>query len=88
MLEQMMVIYRENGGKSWRKINFQKMIGLPKTAFVNDIKKQIFTMKTLYTQYLIIINLEISTLIYIVKIKVLHGKKLLVISQITHYYGG
>ena len=22
----------ENGGKSWRKINFQKMIGLPKTS--------------------------------------------------------
>ena len=38
------------------------MIGLPKTAFVNDIKTDIHNKNTVY-QYLTITNLEISTLI-------------------------
>ena len=38
----------ENGGNSWRKINFKKMIGLPKTAFVNDIKADLHDKNTVY----------------------------------------
>ena len=41
----------ENGGKSWRKINFQKMSGLPKTAFVNDIKADIHDENTVYAVF-------------------------------------
>ncbi|OUV75458.1 MAG: glycosyl hydrolase, partial [Flavobacteriales bacterium TMED123] len=41
----------ENGGKSWRKINFQKMIDLPKTAFVNDIKADIHDKNTVYAVF-------------------------------------
>ena len=41
----------ENGGKSWRKINFQKMNGLPKTAFVNDIKADIHDENTVYAVF-------------------------------------
>ena len=41
----------ENGGKSWRKINFQRMIGLPKTAFVNDIKADIHNKNTVYAVF-------------------------------------
>ena len=41
----------ENGGKSWQKINFKKMIGLPKTAFVNDIKADIHDKNTVYAVF-------------------------------------
>ncbi|MAO71791.1 MAG: glycosyl hydrolase [Flavobacteriales bacterium] len=41
----------ENGGKSWRKINFQKMIDLPETAFVNDIKADIHDKNTVYAVF-------------------------------------
>jgi len=41
----------ENRGKSWRKINFKKMIGLPKTAFVNDIKADIHDKNTVYAVF-------------------------------------
>jgi len=32
----------EDGGSNWRKINFNKIVGLPNTAFVNDIKADLF----------------------------------------------
>ena len=32
----------EDGGLNWRKINFNKIVGLPNTAFVNDIKADLF----------------------------------------------
>ena len=41
----------ENGGKSWRKIDFQRIIGLPKTAFVNDIKADLHNKNTVYAVF-------------------------------------
>lgn len=38
----------ENGGKSWRKIDVSKLPKVPKTAFVNDIKADLFDEDTLY----------------------------------------
>lgn len=38
----------ENGGKRWRKINVQELPGVPKTAFVNDIKADLFDANTVY----------------------------------------
>lgn len=38
----------ENGGKSWRKINVNKLPKVPKTAFVNDIKADLFDADTVY----------------------------------------
>ena len=32
----------EDGGLNWRKVNFNKISGLPSTAFVNDIKADLF----------------------------------------------
>lgn len=37
-----------NGGKSWRKINVNALPGVPKTAFVNDIKADLYDEKTVY----------------------------------------
>lgn len=41
----------ENGGQSWRKIDFSKIPGLPKTAFVNDIKADLFDENTVYAVF-------------------------------------
>jgi photosystem II stability/assembly factor-like uncharacterized protein len=38
----------ENGGKSWRKIVVDDLPGVPKTAFVNDIKADLFDANTVY----------------------------------------
>jgi len=38
----------ENGGESWRKINVSKLPDVPKTAFVNDIKADLFDADTVY----------------------------------------
>ena len=38
----------ENGGKSWRKIEVGDLPGIPKTAFVNDIKADLFDVNTVY----------------------------------------
>ena len=38
----------ENGGKSWRKIPVNKLPKVPKTAFVNDIKADLFDADTVY----------------------------------------
>tara|TARA_Y100001978_G_C23698597_1_gene439256 strand:+ start:350 stop:3616 length:3267 start_codon:yes stop_codon:yes gene_type:complete len=32
----------EDGGSNWRKVNFNKISGLPTTSFVNDIKADLF----------------------------------------------
>ena len=41
----------ENGGESWRKINYKKFSGLPETAFVNDIKADLFDKNTVYVVF-------------------------------------
>ena len=41
----------ENGGETWQKINFKKMIGLPETAFVNDIKADLYNKNTVYAVF-------------------------------------
>jgi len=41
----------ENGGESWKKINFKKFSGLPETAFVNDIKTDLFDKNTVYVVF-------------------------------------
>ncbi len=38
----------ENGGESWRKIEVGDLPGIPKTAFVNDIKADLFDANTVY----------------------------------------
>lgn len=38
----------ENGGDSWRKIEVGSLPGVPKTAFVNDIKADLFDANTVY----------------------------------------
>ena len=38
----------ENGGESWRKIDVGSLAGVPKTAFVNDIKADLFDENTVY----------------------------------------
>lgn len=38
----------ENGGKSWRKIDVKKLSGVPATAFVNDIKADLYDANTVY----------------------------------------
>ena len=38
----------EDGGKNWRKIEAGSMPGVPSTAFVNDIKADLFDMNTVY----------------------------------------
>ena len=38
----------ENGGESWKKINYKKFSGLPETAFVNDIKADLYDKNTVY----------------------------------------
>lgn len=41
----------ENGGESWEKINYKKFSGLPETAFVNDIKADLFDKNTVYVVF-------------------------------------
>jgi len=38
----------ENGGKSWKKIEAGNLPGVPKTAFVNDIKADLFNANFVY----------------------------------------
>lgn len=38
----------ENGGKNWRKIEVKELPDVPKTAFVNDIKADLFDANTVY----------------------------------------
>lgn len=38
----------ENGGESWRKIEVADLPGVPKTAFINDIKADLFDANTVY----------------------------------------
>ncbi|MCE7995440.1 MAG: glycosyl hydrolase [Roseivirga sp.] len=38
----------ENGGESWRNIDVSNMPGVPATAFVNDIKADLFDANTVY----------------------------------------
>ena len=41
----------EDSGLNWREINFSKMHGLPKTAFVNDIKADLFNEDIVYAVF-------------------------------------
>ena len=41
----------ENGGLDWRKIDFKNIKGLPKTAFVNDIKADLFDENIVYAVF-------------------------------------
>ena len=41
----------ENGGESWKKINYKKFSGLPETAFVNDIKADLHEKNTVYAVF-------------------------------------
>ncbi len=38
----------ENGGERWRKIEAKQLPGVPETAFVNDIKADLYDEKTVY----------------------------------------
>jgi hypothetical protein len=38
----------EDGGKTWRKVEAGSLPGVPKTAFVNDIKADLFDVNTVY----------------------------------------
>ncbi len=38
----------EDGGKNWRKVEAGRLPGVPKTAFVNDIKADLFDVNTVY----------------------------------------
>ena len=41
----------EDGGANWRKVSFERMSGLPKTAFVNDIKADLFNENIVYAVF-------------------------------------
>ncbi|MCH2032346.1 MAG: glycosyl hydrolase [Tenacibaculum sp.] len=41
----------ENGGANWRKVDFSKIKGLPETAFVNDIKADLFDENVVYAVF-------------------------------------
>ncbi len=41
----------EDGGANWRKVSFEGMSGLPKTAFVNDIKADLFNENIVYAVF-------------------------------------
>ena len=41
----------EDGGTNWRKIDFTKIKGLPETAFVNDIKADLFDENIVYAVF-------------------------------------
>ncbi|MEC8757235.1 MAG: glycosyl hydrolase [Bacteroidota bacterium] len=41
----------EDGGASWRKVNFSSISGLPSTAFVNDIKADLYNENVVYAVF-------------------------------------
>jgi len=41
----------EDGGKNWRKVDFGTISGLPKTAFVNDIKADLYDENVVYAVF-------------------------------------
>ena len=41
----------EDGGGNWRKINFSSISGLPSTAFVNDIKADLYDENVVYAAF-------------------------------------
>ncbi|MFK7784065.1 MAG: glycosyl hydrolase [Crocinitomicaceae bacterium] len=41
----------EDGGANWRKVNFSKIKGLPTTAFVNDIKADLYDENVVYAVF-------------------------------------
>lgn len=41
----------EDGGANWRKVDFAKIKGLPKTAFVNDIKADLYDENVVYAVF-------------------------------------
>jgi len=41
----------EDGGKNWRKTDFSKIIDLPNTSFVNDIKADLFDENIVYAVF-------------------------------------
>ena len=41
----------EDGGANWRKVDFSKIAGLPNTAFVNDIKADLFDENVVYAVF-------------------------------------
>jgi photosystem II stability/assembly factor-like uncharacterized protein len=41
----------EDGGSNWRKIDFNRITGLPKTAFVNDIKADLYDENTVFAVF-------------------------------------
>jgi len=41
----------EDGGKNWRKVDFKKIKGLPATAFVNDIKADLYNENIVYAVF-------------------------------------
>lgn len=41
----------EDGGANWRKLDFSRIAGLPTTAFVNDIKADLFDVNTVYAVF-------------------------------------
>jgi photosystem II stability/assembly factor-like uncharacterized protein len=41
----------EDGGANWRKVDFSRIAGLPTTAFVNDIKADLFDVNTVFAVF-------------------------------------
>ncbi|MGD1839988.1 MAG: WD40/YVTN/BNR-like repeat-containing protein [Thermonemataceae bacterium] len=41
----------EDGGKNWRKVEFSRIKGLPETAFVNDIKADLYDENVVYAVF-------------------------------------
>lgn len=41
----------EDGGTNWRKVDFSKINGLPNTAFVNDIKADLYDANVVYAVF-------------------------------------
>ena len=41
----------EDGGKNWRKVDFSRIKGLPNTAFVNDIKADLYDENVVYAVF-------------------------------------
>ena len=41
----------EDGGANWRKVDFSKIKGLPETAFVNDIKADLYDENVVYAVF-------------------------------------
>ncbi|MEM6724122.1 MAG: glycosyl hydrolase [Bacteroidota bacterium] len=41
----------EDGGTNWRKVNFSSIKGLPNTAFVNDIKADLYDANVVYAVF-------------------------------------